>query len=56
LTTITSSVEEMKARLGALVQHPESYKELLREQVRILQLPQKEALMEIFKQLEGGRG
>ena len=56
LTTITSSVEEMKARLGALVQHPESYKELLREQVRILQLPQKEALMEIFKQLEGGKG
>ena len=56
LTTITASVEEMKARLGALVQHPESYKELLREQVRILQLPQKEVLMEIFKQLEGGRG
>ena len=56
LTTITASVEEMKDRLGALVQHPESYKELLREQVRILQLPQKEALMEIFKQLEGGRG
>ncbi|MFS9194505.1 accessory Sec system glycosyltransferase GtfB [Streptococcus sp. OMI633] len=56
LTTITASVEEMKARLGALVQHPESYEELLREQVRILQLPQKEALMEIFKQLEGGKG
>ena len=56
LTTITASVDEMKARLGALVQHPESYKELLREQVRILQLPQKEALMEIFKQLEGGKG
>ena len=56
LITIKASVEEMKDRLGALVQHPETYKELLREQVRILQLPQKEALIEIFKRLEGGRG
>ena len=56
LSTIKASVEEMKDRLGALLQHPETYKELLREQVRILQLPQKEALIEIFKRLEGGRG
>ena len=56
LSTIKASVEEMKDRLGELLQHPETYKELLREQVRILQLPQKEALIEIFKRLEGGRG
>ena len=54
LTTITASVEEMKARLGALVQHPEAFKEMLREQVRILELPEKNALKEIFKRLEGG--
>lgn len=56
LSTIKASVEEMKDRLGELLQHPETYKELLRKQVRILQLPQKEALIEIFKRLEGGRG
>ena len=54
LSTITTSVEEMKEQLGALLQHPETYRELLREQVRILQLPKKEALLEIFKRLEGG--
>ena len=56
LSTITTSVEEMKEQLGALLQHPETYRELLREQVRILQLPKKEALLEIFERLEGGRG
>ena len=56
LSTITTSVEEMKEQLGALLQHPETYRELLRERVRILQLPKKEALLEIFERLEGGRG
>lgn len=56
LSTITDTVEEMKQQLDTLLQHPETHKELVREQARILKLPEKEALMEIFKQLEGGKG
>ena len=56
LSTITDTVEEVRNQLEALVQQPDTFKSLLREQVRILKLPQKEALMEIFKQLEGGKG
>lgn len=54
LSTITDTVEEMRNQLEALVQHPEAFKEMLREQVRILELPEKDALKEIFKRLEGG--
>ena len=54
LSTITNTVEEMKQQLEILLQHPEAFKELLREQVRILELPEKDALKEIFKRLEGG--
>ena len=54
LSTITDTVEEMKQQLEILLQHPEAFKEMLREQVRILELPEKNALKEIFKRLEGG--
>ena len=54
LSTITDTVEEMKQQLEILLQHPEALKEMLREQVRILELPEKDALKEIFKRLEGG--
>ena len=54
LSTITDTVEEMKQQLEILFQHPEAFKEMLREQVRILELPEKDALKEIFKRLEGG--
>ena len=54
LSTITDSVEEMEQQLDTLLQHPEAFKEMLREQVRILELPEKDALKEIFKRLEGG--
>ena len=54
LSTITDTVEEMKQQLEILLQHPEAFKEMLREQVRILELPEKYALKEIFKRLEGG--
>ena len=54
LSTITDTVEEMKQQLEILLQHPEAFKEMLREQVRILELPEKDALKEIFKRLEGG--
>ena len=54
LSTITDTVEEMKQQLDTLLQHPEAFKEMLREQVRILELPEKDALKEIFKRLEGG--
>ena len=54
LSTITDTVEEMEQQLDTLLQHPETYKELVREQARILKLPEKEALEELFKRLEGG--
>ena len=54
LSKITDTVEEMRNQLEALVQQPEAFKSLLREQVRILELPEKDALKEIFKRLEGG--
>ena len=54
LSTITDTVEEMKQQLEILLQHPEAFKEMLREQVRILELQEKDALKEIFKRLEGG--
>ena len=54
LGTITDAVEEMKQQLEILLQHPEAFKEMLREQVRILELPEKDALKEIFKRLERG--
>ena len=54
LSTITDTVEEMRNQLEALVQQPDTFKSLLREQVRILELPEKDALKEIFKRLEGG--
>ena len=54
LSTITETVEEMKQQLDILLQHPETYKELVREQARILKLPEKEVLEELFKRLEGG--
>lgn len=54
LSTITDSVEEMEQQLDTLLQHPEAFKEMLGEQVRILGLPEKNALKEIFKRLEGG--
>ena len=54
LSTITDTVEEMRNQLEALVQQPDAFKSLLREQVRILELPEKDALKEIFKRLEGG--
>ena len=54
LSTITDTVEEMKQQLDTLLQHPETHKELVREQARILKLPEKEALEELFKRLEGG--
>lgn len=54
LSTITDTVEEMEQQLEILLQHPENYKELVREQARILKLPEKEALEELFKRLEGG--
>lgn len=54
LSTITDSVEEMEQQLEILLQHPEAFKEMLREQVRVLELPEKNALKEIFKRLEGG--
>lgn len=44
----------MKQQLDILLQHPETYKELVREQARILKLPEKEVLEELFKRLEGG--
>lgn len=54
LSTITDTVEEMRNQLEALVQQPDTFKSLLREQVRILELPEKNPLKEIFKRLEGG--
>lgn len=54
LSTITDTVEEMRNQLEALVQQPDTFKSLLRKQVRILELPEKDALKEIFKRLEGG--
>ena len=54
LSTITDTVEEVRNQLEALVQQPDTFKSLLREQVRILKLPEKDALKEIFKRLEGG--
>ena len=54
LSTITDTVEEMRNQLEALVQQPDTIKALLREQARILKLPEKEALEELFKRLEGG--
>ena len=54
LGTITDTVEEMEEQLEIVLQHPETYKELVREQARILKLPEKEALEELFKRLEGG--
>ena len=54
LSTITDTVEEMEQQLDTLLQQPETYKELVREQARILKLPEKEALEELFKRLEGG--
>lgn len=54
LSTITETVEEMEQQLDTLLQQPETYKELVREQARILKLPEKEALEELFKRLEGG--
>ena len=54
LSTITDTVEEMKQQLEILLQQPDTFKSLLREQVRILELPEKDALKEIFKRLEGG--
>ena len=54
LSTITDTVEEMEQQLETLLQYPETYKELVREQARILKLPEKEALEELFKRLEGG--
>ena len=54
LSTITDSVEEMEQQLEIVLQNPEAYKELVREQARILKLPEKEALEELFKRLEGG--
>ena len=54
LSTITDTVEEMEQQLDTLLQQPETYKELVREQARILKLPEKETLEELFKRLEGG--
>ena len=54
LSTITDTVEEMEQQLDTLLQQPETYKELVREQTRVLKLPEKEALEELFKRLEGG--
>lgn len=54
LSTITDTVEEMRNQLEAFVQQPDTFKALLREQVRILKLPEKDVLKEIFKRLEGG--
>ena len=54
LRTITDTVEEMEQQLDTLLQQPETYKELVREQARILKLPEKETLEELFKRLEGG--
>ena len=54
LSTITETVEEMEQQLDTLIQQPDTYKELVREQARILKLPEKEALEELFKRLEGG--
>ena len=54
LSTITDTVEEMEQQLDTLLQQPDTFKEMLREQVRILELPEKDALKEIFKRLEGG--
>ena len=54
LSTITDTVEEMRNQLEALVQQPDTIKALLREQARILKLPEKEVLEELFKRLEGG--
>ena len=54
LSTITDTVEEMAQQLDTLLQQPETYKELVREQARILKLPEKEAWEELFKRLEGG--
>lgn len=54
LSTITDTVEEMEHQLEALVQQPDTFNALLREQGRILELPEKGALKEIFKRLEGG--
>ena len=54
LSTITDTVEEMKQQLEILLQQPDTFKSLLREQVRILELPEKDALKETFKRLEGG--
>ena len=54
LSTITDTVEEMEQQLEIVLQNPEAYKELVREQARILKLPEKEALEELFKRLEGG--
>ena len=56
LSTITDTVEEMKQQLEILLQHPEAFKEMLREQARILELPKKEVLGEVFNRLEGGLG
>ena len=56
LSTITDTVEEMKQQLEILLQHPEAFKEMLREQARILELPKKEVLGELFNRLEGGLG
>ena len=44
----------MEQQLEIVLQNPEAYKELVREQARILKLPEKEALEELFKRLEGG--
>lgn len=54
LSTITDTVEEMEQQLDTLLQQPETYKEWVREQARILKLPEKETLEELFKRLEGG--
>ena len=54
LSTITDTVEEMEQQLDTLLQQPDTYKELVRKQARILKLPEKEALEELFKRLEGG--
>lgn len=54
LSTISDTVEEMKQQLEIVLHHPETFTELVKEQVRILKLPEKDALKEIFKRLEGG--
>ena len=41
LSTITDTVEEMEQQLDTLLQQPETYKELVREQTRVLKLPEK---------------